>query len=71
MIGHDYEGVKLEFALISIPEEGRDEEFGVYCALEVPVALKGEDRNGVGALLLPDSSHAGEHTPGAKAPLLG
>lgn len=68
VIWHDDESVKLEAALVAMLEERCDEEFGIGCALEVAMLLEGRDRDGVGALLLADCGHGGEHTPGAKAP---
>jgi hypothetical protein len=38
-------------------EKWGDEEFGVDCALEAAVSLEGQDRDGVGALLLSDCGH--------------
>jgi hypothetical protein len=57
MVGHDYEGVKLEEVFVAMLEEGCDEEFGVSCALEVAMSLEGQDRDRVGALLLADCGH--------------
>ena len=67
VVGHDDESVELEAIFVSMLEEGCDEEFGVGCALEVAMLLEGRDGDGVGALLLADCGHGGEHTPGAKA----
>jgi hypothetical protein len=47
VVGHDYEGVELEAALISITEQSLDEEFGVGYALEVAMLLEGRDCDGV------------------------
>lgn len=47
VIGHDYKGVELEAALISIAEEGFYEEICVGGFLEVAMAFVGGDRYGV------------------------
>jgi hypothetical protein len=57
VIGHDYESMELEVAFVAVLEESFDEKFGVGCALEVAVSLEGQDRDGVGALLLADCGH--------------
>jgi hypothetical protein len=41
VVWHNYEGVKLEAAFVTMIEECGDEEFGVGCALEVAVSLEG------------------------------
>jgi hypothetical protein len=41
VIGHRYEAVQLEPALIAMLEESFDEEFGVGGALEVAMSLEG------------------------------
>jgi hypothetical protein len=48
MVWHDGEGVERESALIAVPEESGDHEFGVRGALEDSVTLVGEDGDGVG-----------------------
>ena len=68
VVGHHCEAVELEAAFAAMLEEHCDEEFGVGCALEVAMSLEGQNSDGVGALLLPDCGHRGEHTLGAKAP---
>jgi hypothetical protein len=68
MVWHDGEGVESESALIAVTEESGDHELRVRGSLEDSVALVGEDGDGVCAQLVTDRSHAGEHTPGAKAP---
>jgi hypothetical protein len=60
VVGHDDKAVEVEAAFVSVLEECGDEEFGVGCSLEVPVALEGQDGDGVGALLLSDGGHAEE-----------
>ncbi len=57
MVWHDYECVELEAGFVAMMEERCEEEFGVGCALEVAVALEGQDSDGVGALLLADCGH--------------
>jgi hypothetical protein len=69
VIGHHGEAMELEVFGVSIAEESGDEEFSVRGALEVAMALKGEDSDGVGTLRLSDGGHGGEHIPGAKAQL--
>jgi len=68
VVGHDGEAVELEAGFVAMLEEGGDEEFGVSCALEVAMSLEGQDRDGVGALLLADGGHARRAYPRAKAP---
>ena len=70
MVGHDCEAVEFEGAFVAMLEERGDEEFGVGCALEVAMSLEGQDRDGVGALLLANCGIERKHTPGAKAPCL-
>jgi hypothetical protein len=57
VVGHDCKGVELETGSVAMLEERGDEEFSVGCALEVAVSLEGQDRDGVGALLLADCGH--------------
>jgi hypothetical protein len=40
VVGHDYEGVKLETVFVAMLEESVDEEFGVGRALEVAMLLE-------------------------------
>ena len=54
VVGHDYEAVKWESALVAVLEERCDEELGVGRALEVAVLLEGRDGDRVCALLLAD-----------------
>ena len=65
VIGHDHEGMKLEFAGVSIAEEGGDEEFGGCRALEEATTLVSHGGEGVG---LGFEAHVGGRVPGAKAP---
>ena len=67
VVRHNCEGVKREFPLIAVAEEGGDHEVGGLGALEQAVALVGKDGDGVGTQLLTLCGHEREHTPGAKA----
>jgi hypothetical protein len=69
VVGHDDKAVKLEATFVTMLEERCDEEFGIGCALEVAMSLKGQDRDWVGALLLADGSHGRERIPQGLKPL--
>lgn len=71
VVGHDGEAMELELSGVAVAEESGDEKICVCGALEVAVALEGEDGDGVGALRLSDRGHGREHTPGAKALFFG
>ena len=70
VIGHDGEAMKQKFGRVSIAKESGDEKLGVFCALEMPVAIECEDGDGVGVELLADRGHAKESIPQGLKPLL-
>ena len=61
VVGHDDEGVKVDFAGVAIAEEGGDEEFGGCGALEEAMPLMSYGSEGVG---LGFEAHGGRACPG-------
>jgi hypothetical protein len=59
--------MQIELSGVSIAEEGADEKFCVLGALKVAMTLEGEDRDGVGALRLPDGGNGGRIRRGERA----
>ena len=57
MVGHDDEAVELEAAFAAMLEERCEEELCICCSLEMSMPLEGQDRYGVGALLLANCGH--------------
>ncbi len=71
MIGHDDESVELEFALVTVAEEGGDEEFGDDVPLEDASSLVCDGGQRVGLVLrrilgwlVPGAEARGSRWPG-------